>query len=560
MRNLARDPRGGGQLARQPRQDDGLPPGPRRLRGDERGLRASRRRPPPCAVDRRGRAAFRPGRSSRSRRSRIVSRLTWVVTRSRARAPRLGQNPPRCRPRSAASSARSSSTRTSSAAAVRDELLGVDARRRGLPRPGRRPRRRSGRLLEPHGRVEDMEVHGQLVGVRLHPRDRAVRALVPTGIELTPPRAERSTGPGTSRLRDRRRSRRSGRGGHGATRLHRQRDGARLADGALVDPFGGSAGPRRPRLLRTVSDRRASTRTRCASSAACGSSPSSASGSRTRRSPRCVAQADGAARTSPPERIGGGLAADGLGELSKLLLGRDPATALRLARDTGVLVAMLPELEPRSATTHRLGAAAAAARRAPLRRRRSGRRRGRPLERPAGGAPARSREAGRRIRDGEPHAALGAAIAAAVLRRLRYPTCVRRHVRAIVAATAFQLDPWLAPDDGGRATRRFLASHGRRARDRASCGTSGPTSPSSTSAPRSSQRSRRLDRELEQESSHPHRIADLAVNGDDLLARGLAPGPAVGTVLRSLLDRVVDDPALNDHDTLLALAGGRAAR
>jgi tRNA nucleotidyltransferase/poly(A) polymerase len=46
------------------------------------------------------------------------------------------------------------------------------------------------------------------------------------------------------------------------------------------------------------------------------------------------------------ERVGGGLAADGLGELSKLLLGRRPAKALRLARDTGVLVELLPEFEP----------------------------------------------------------------------------------------------------------------------------------------------------------------------------------------------------------------------
>ena len=46
------------------------------------------------------------------------------------------------------------------------------------------------------------------------------------------------------------------------------------------------------------------------------------------------------------ERIGGGLAADGMGELSKLLLGPHPAKALRLARDTGVLVQVLPEIEP----------------------------------------------------------------------------------------------------------------------------------------------------------------------------------------------------------------------
>ena len=44
------------------------------------------------------------------------------------------------------------------------------------------------------------------------------------------------------------------------------------------------------------------------------------------------------------ERIGGGIAADGMGELSKLLLGAHPAKALAIARDTGVLVELLPEL------------------------------------------------------------------------------------------------------------------------------------------------------------------------------------------------------------------------
>src|SRR5262249_5488550 len=46
------------------------------------------------------------------------------------------------------------------------------------------------------------------------------------------------------------------------------------------------------------------------------------------------------------ERIGGGIGADGMGELSRLLLGREPAKALRLARDTGVLVAVIPEFGP----------------------------------------------------------------------------------------------------------------------------------------------------------------------------------------------------------------------
>ncbi len=48
--------------------------------------------------------------------------------------------------------------------------------------------------------------------------------------------------------------------------------------------------------------------------------------------------------------------------------------------------------------------------------------------------------------------------------------------------------------------------------------------------------------------------AALAVNGRDLLALGYAPGPALGAELRSLLDLVLDDPAQNDRDALIARA------
>jgi tRNA nucleotidyltransferase (CCA-adding enzyme) len=47
---------------------------------------------------------------------------------------------------------------------------------------------------------------------------------------------------------------------------------------------------------------------------------------------------------------------------------------------------------------------------------------------------------------------------------------------------------------------------------------------------------------------------DLAVNGGDVMAAlGVAPGRIVGIVLRALLERVVEDPALNTKDQLLAL-------
>jgi hypothetical protein len=43
----------------------------------------------------------------------------------------------------------------------------------------------------------------------------------------------------------------------------------------------------------------------------------------------------------------------------------------------------------------------------------------------------------------------------------------------------------------------------------------------------------------------------LAVNGADVMrVLGVGPGPQVGRVLARLLERVLDDPALNQKDTL----------
>jgi poly(A) polymerase/tRNA nucleotidyltransferase (CCA-adding enzyme) len=48
-------------------------------------------------------------------------------------------------------------------------------------------------------------------------------------------------------------------------------------------------------------------------------------------------------------------------------------------------------------------------------------------------------------------------------------------------------------------------------------------------------------------------VADLAVDGRDLIALGLEPGPAFGRILEALLERVVDDPALNRREILLGI-------
>ncbi|MGZ4389516.1 MAG: hypothetical protein ACXVZL_09070, partial [Gaiellaceae bacterium] len=223
--------------------------------------------------------------------------------------------------------------------AVRDELLGLESKDADFLVPGVDTDGLK-RALEPHGRVEDLVVAGRLVGVRLHPHDPNVRSLARAGIELAPPRAERSTGPGrhdfeivadpSLSVED----------------DMRRRDftinaiARRLRTGELVDPTGGRD-DLRARVIRTVSPRsfqedplRLVRALRFVSQL--GFEPDEAT-------LRQMREEAGAVKLVSAERIGGGLKADGMGELSKLLLGDEPARALRIARDTGVLVELLPE-------------------------------------------------------------------------------------------------------------------------------------------------------------------------------------------------------------------------
>ncbi len=244
------------------------------------------------------------------------------------------------------------------------------------------------------------------------------------------------------------------------------------------------------------------------------------------------------------ERVGGGLNADGLGELSKLLLGREPAKALRLARDTGVLTALLPELEDaigfeQDSKRQNLPldehlfavvqAAADAGASLPVR------------------LGALFHDAGKPGAQGD-HAERGARLAHQALGRLRYPARLRTYVTRLVRAHAFPLE-----DVDERLARRFLREHGDElAFDLVA------HKEADLRGKRVSQAeldgAARLRRLLEQERAQPHRLEDLAVDGSDLLELGFAEGPELGRTLDSLLDAVVDEPALNTREQLLELA------
>lgn len=51
-------------------------------------------------------------------------------------------------------------------------------------------------------------------------------------------------------------------------------------------------------------------------------------------------------------------------------------------------------------------------------------------------------------------------------------------------------------------------------------------------------------------------LKSLAVNGKDLVELGFSPGPALGKTLNALLDKVIEDPSLNEKAVLLKMADG----
>jgi tRNA nucleotidyltransferase (CCA-adding enzyme) len=428
--------------------------------------------------------------------------------------------------------------------ALRDELLGIESKDADFLVPGVDIAALR-RLLEPHGHVEDLVVASRPVGVRFFPRAKEVRRLAPAGIELAPPRREESTGPGRhdfeivvdpdASVED----------------DLRRRDftvnamARRLSDGTVVDPCDGKA-DLEERVLRTVSPRSfAEDPLRLVRALRFVSQLDFDPDDRTLEQMR--EEADSVALVSA-ERIGGGLAADGMGELSRLLLGGKPAKALELARDTGVLVALLPEYGPAiGLDTHSadhsmtldehifavVQAAADAA--TPLRVRLA------TLLHDLG-----------KVDPGQPdHAAAGAEIATAVLRRLRYPNGLSDRVVKIVRFHPFQLG-----EGDALEARRLLARHGDglaldlidhweadlRGRDH------------SARVLEKLERVARFRAVVEGELGSAHRLSDLAVDGTDLIGIGYLPGPALGAALEQLLRAVVDDPALNRRETLLAQA------
>jgi tRNA nucleotidyltransferase (CCA-adding enzyme) len=444
--------------------------------------------------------------------------------------------------------------------AIRDELLGIESSDADFLVPGVDTEGLKS-ALAPHGQVEDLVVGGRLVGVRLYPRDKEIRRLAPAGIEFAPPRKEVSTGPGRHDFEIVADPTLSVEGDMRRRDFTVNAIARRLATGEIVDPLEGRKDLEQG-VLRTVSPTsfaedplRLVRALRFVSQL--GFEPDESTLKQMRAEASSVRLVSG-------ERIGGGLAADGMGELSKLLMGSGPGKALRLARDTGVLVELLPEFEraigfDQESRYHSLTVdehtfavvqAAAEANRSLAVRLAT-------LFHDAGKPQVAWRGTDNRLHyyakpgySARSHEQVGAALAATALTRLRYPTDLRQRVVRIVRS--HMIDTTRAEP---LRARRLLARYGDSLlSDLLDHKEADLRGKGERPAEDDLKKLARLRKVVAEQRREPHRVRDLAVNGNDLIAIGFRPGPAIGQALRKLLDDVVRTPALNTKEQLLERA------
>lgn len=149
------------------------------------------------------------------------------------------------------------------------------------------------------------------------------------------------------------------------------------------------------------------------------------------------------------------------------------------------------------------------------------------------------------------HARTGADMANAVLRRLRCDNALRRTVTGLIERHD------MAPPQTERSMRRLLAEVGEdTARQLIQCWRADSSDRSEAVRQRNFAVIDRAERALEQALDRRvcFSIRDLAVGGEDIMALGVAQGPAVGRILRELFRLVTEEELPNERAALLERA------
>lgn len=153
--------------------------------------------------------------------------------------------------------------------------------------------------------------------------------------------------------------------------------------------------------------------------------------------------------------------------------------------------------------------------------------------------------------EGADHNELGAQMAADRLRELKFPNSTIDRVSHLIKHHMF-------PDFSSlKGARKFINRVGdEHANDlldlrEADRGGKGTDEYQAQKTPVDTMRS--LVQQV-REGNEPTGLASLAISGNDLINIGYQPGPAIGAMLNSLTQKVIEDPSLNSRETLLDLA------
>lgn len=146
-----------------------------------------------------------------------------------------------------------------------------------------------------------------------------------------------------------------------------------------------------------------------------------------------------------------------------------------------------------------------------------------------------------------------AAAAESLLSRLKFSTADRR---AVVRLARLFL-PFVGPLDSAAEHRRWLASVGDAWQDLFALHVAGARAEAAGGPGdgEAAQAQRYLEATLarvrgELDEDPPLRLADLEVDGDDLLELGMSPGPLIRLLLEELLAQVIEDPDRNERALL----------
>lgn len=153
---------------------------------------------------------------------------------------------------------------------------------------------------------------------------------------------------------------------------------------------------------------------------------------------------------------------------------------------------------------------------------------------------------------GEQHEELGEHMVRQIMKRLKYPVERRTRVATLV------LHHMYTPFTSKKGARKFINRVGEEYVDDLlliRLGDQGGKAeyPSRESVEFSLENEEKWLKEV-REGDEPTDVSKLAINGSDLIAVGFEQGPAIGRVLAALVERVLDCPTLNDRDTLIQLA------